>query len=312
MTTLFYILGYAAVLGFFCMAYIKVKTYLDATPLHVRWELYPVPHEGEKAAYGGSFMEETDWWTKPRHVSHWGDVKALLMEVLFLHATYEHNRKLWQCSYPFHFGLYMLMGGTIIMVFAVLAQLFGLPVDGVILTFVGNVINACSLVGGLGIAIGGICLIQRRRHDEGLRRYTTPEMFFNLGIFVVFAVLGLLAWAAAPSFFTLANTFLLNLFTGNFASLPSTMFTLHLLVGFFLMIWIPTSQMGHLFMKYFTFHDIRWGDVPTNYSEANKHKIAGALKYNVTWSAKHINPDGQAKTWVDVATSSGTTPKQDN
>ena len=63
-------------------------------------------------------MEETDWWTKPRHIDHMGDLKALLEEVLFLHATFTHNLKLWFRTYPFHLGLYMLMGGTIILVVA--------------------------------------------------------------------------------------------------------------------------------------------------------------------------------------------------
>ena len=108
MTTLFYILGYLAVVGFICLAYLKIKAYMAASPLHVRWELYPVPHEGPKAAYGGSFMEEKEWWTKPRHISHWGDIKGILVEVLFLHATLEHNQKLWFRTYPFHVGMYML------------------------------------------------------------------------------------------------------------------------------------------------------------------------------------------------------------
>ena len=65
MTILFYILGYLAVAGFICMAYLKIRSYMAASPLHVRWELYPVPHEGSKTVYGGSFMEEKDWWTQP-------------------------------------------------------------------------------------------------------------------------------------------------------------------------------------------------------------------------------------------------------
>ena len=149
MTILFYILGYLAVAGFICMAYLKIRSYMAASPLHVRWELYPVPHEGSKTVYGGSFMEEKDWWTQPRHISHWGDIKALLTEVLFLHATFEHNIKLWVRSYPFHVGMYMLMGGTIIVLCAAFAQLFGLNPQGGMMLFVGNVINAMVLVGTL-------------------------------------------------------------------------------------------------------------------------------------------------------------------
>ncbi|MBB5142357.1 respiratory nitrate reductase subunit gamma [Desulfovibrio intestinalis] len=311
MTTLFYILGYLAVAGFICMAYLKIRSYMASSPLHVRWELYPVPHEGSKTVYGGSFMEEKDWWTKPRHISHWGDIKALLTEVLFLHATFEHNLKLWVRSYPFHVGMYMLMGGTIIVLCAVFAQLFGLNPQGGFMIFVGNIINAVVLVGTLCIIIGGIGLIERRRNDEGLRRYSTPEHYFNLVIFIVFGLLGLAAWAFSPSYFELARTFIYNLITFNFAPQTSVLFSLHLLIGFFLLIWIPMTHMGHVFMKYFTYHDIRWGDEPTSSSDKNKAKILEALKFNVTWSAKHIAGDGTPKSWVDVATTNPTEKKED-
>ena len=34
-------------------------------PVHVRWEIYPVQHETTaKVAYGGSYMEELNWWEK--------------------------------------------------------------------------------------------------------------------------------------------------------------------------------------------------------------------------------------------------------
>lgn len=313
MTTLFYILGYLAVVGFICLAFLKIKSYLSASPLHVRWELYPVPHEGDKkASYGGSFMEEKEWWTKPRHISHWGDIKGILTEVLFLHATFEHNLKLWFRTYPFHVGMYMLMGGTIIVVLSVIAQLSGLDPQGGFMIFVGNVMSAVVLIGALCIIGGGVALIQRRRKDEGLNKYTTPEHYLNLGAFVLFGVLTLAAWAFNPSYFDLSRTFIYNLFTFNLEALPSTLFVLNLLVGFFLLIWIPVTNMGHLIMKYYMYHDIRWGDEPTNYSEKNKQKIAEALKFNVTWSAEHIAGDGKPKTWVDVATTNPAAPKNED
>lgn len=83
-------------------------------------------------------------------------------------------------------------------------------------------------------------------------------------------------------------------------------------MGFFLLIWIPVTNMGHLIMKYFMYHDIRWGDEPTNYSEKNKQKISEMLKYDVTWSADHIAGDGSPKTWVDVATTNPAAPKKED
>ena len=310
MSIVFYVLDYLAVVGFFCMAYIKIRAYLASSPLHVRWELYPVPHEGVKTVYGGSFMEEKDWWTKPRHVAHLGDVKALLTEVLFLHATFEHNIKLWVRTYPFHVGMYMLMGGTIIVLCAAVAQICGLAPQGGLMIFVGNVINAMVLVGSVCIITGGLALVQRRRSDPGLRRYSTPEHYFNLLIFVLFGALGLAAWATAPSYFELARGFIYNLLTANFVLPQNSLFVLHLLVGFFLLIWIPMTHMGHVFMKYFTYHDIRWGDEPTTYSAKNQEKISEALQYKVTWAASHIAGDGAPKSWVDVATTNPAAPEK--
>ena len=35
-----------------------------SAPEHLRWDLYPVAHEPN--THGGSYLEEKDWWTKPR------------------------------------------------------------------------------------------------------------------------------------------------------------------------------------------------------------------------------------------------------
>jgi nitrate reductase gamma subunit len=310
MTTLFYLAAYAAILGFIFFAVTKVRGYLAASPLHVRWELYPVPHEGKKAAYGGSCMDEKEWWTKPRHIDHMGDLIALLKEVLFLEATFTHNRPLWFRTYPFHFGLYMMMGGMFVVLFAVILKMFGVADDNGFVIFIGNVINAISMLGLLGIVGGGIGLIYRRLDDKGLRRYSTPEHFFNLGAFVVYALFGLAAWATQPSFFALSRDFMYNLFTFNFVAQVSSPFAIHMFIGFIMMVWIPMTNMSHLIYKYFNYHDIRWGDTPTNDSVANQKKIGEMLGYKPTWSAEHIAGDGN-KTWVDVAVTNPTAPKQD-
>jgi nitrate reductase gamma subunit len=310
MTTLFYLLAYLAIIGFVGLAFVKIKAYLDASPLHVRWELYPVPHEGDrKYAYGGSFMEEKDWWTKASHACHLDDLIALVKEVVLLQATFEHNPKLWFRSYPFHFGMYMMMGGIIIVLCATFLQFLGVPADGGFMIFVSNVISAVALVGGLCIVGGGIALIHRRRTDPSLRRMSTPEHYFNLGVFVLFGVLGLLAWIEAPSFFAVSSAFTGNLFSFNFKPIGNTFFSLHLLVGFFLMVWLPLTHMGHLFMKYFLYHDIRWSDTPTAYSDGNKKIIPDMLKFPVAWAADHIAGDGSPKTWLDVATTNPAAPK---
>ena len=308
MTTLFYLIAYAAVIGFFALIVLKARAYKNAAPFHVRWELYAVPHEGKKAAYGGSFMEEGNWWTKPRHVDHMGDMKALLKEVLCLHATFEHNLPLWFRTYPFHFGIYLLIGGVFMTLITAIAQIGGLPASNGFIVFLGNVVNVVSVLGMLGIVGGGVGLIHRRVTDSGLKKYTTNEHYLNLGVFILYALVGLGVWATNPSFFELSRLFMVNLLTFKFAALPSTGFALHLLIGFALMVWIPMTHMGHILMKYFTYHDIRWGDTPTNYCPKIQKEIGEVLHYPVSWSAQHITGEGQ-KTWLDVATTNPAAPK---
>ena len=193
MITLFYLLGYVGIVGFIIMACLKMNAYMKASPLHVRWEIYPVPHEGAaKSAYGGSFMEEKEWWNKPRHADHCYEALMMLKEILLLHATFEHNRSLWYRTYPFHFGMYMLMGGTIVVLLSVLLLGMGVGTDSAFILFVNNLVSAMVLIGALGIVGGGIALILRRKNDAGLKAYTTNEHFLNLGSFVVFGIFILL------------------------------------------------------------------------------------------------------------------------
>lgn len=313
MTTLFYLLGYLAVVGFIALTCIKIKGYLDASPLHVRWELYPIPHEGKKATYGGSFMEESNWWERPRHIEHLGDIMGIFKEVLLLEATFKHNHSLWFRTYPFHFGLYMLMGGCIILFGTVLAGLLGAsslwgPVSemGGIVNFIHNVLNSVVLIGAFGIVGGGIALIQRRLSDKGLKVYTTREHYLNIGVFVIFGLTTLAAWTFNEDYAILAATFMHNFLTFNFQPIDSFFFNLSMLCCFFVLIWIPVTNMQHLLLKYFMYHDIRWGDRPLKESKKDQEIITKELlNYQVTWSADHIKGDGTPKTWLDVATSAG-------
>lgn len=310
MYTLFYVLAYLSLVAFVCLATMKILDFIKASPLHVRWELYPVPHEGPKrAAYGGSYMQESDWWTKPRHVDHWMDIKEMMQEILFLHSTYEHKRELWLRSYPFHMGLYLWMGGTFILLFAVILELCGIdPMNG-FMVFLGNVINAVVLFGAFLMSCGGIALIHLRLTDKGLHKYTTREFYFNIAAFVTFALLTLAAWVFNPSYYYVASTFLVNLFTLHFNALGSVWFVLSMLAGFVVLIWIPITNMKHLLIKYFMYHDIRWSDEATVWSEKNQELINRNLQYPVTWSAPHI-ADSHPKNWVDVATTNLNTPEK--
>jgi hypothetical protein len=95
MVTLVYLAAYLGTLACVAIVVLNVMNYLKK-PQHVRWELYPVGHEaGNRASYGGSYLEDVDWWKKKQAGSLVNGIKALAIEALFLHATFEHNKALW-------------------------------------------------------------------------------------------------------------------------------------------------------------------------------------------------------------------------
>ena len=97
-------------------------------PVHVRWELYPVPHEKGRAHSGGSRLEEVDWWTKPIEKDHLGELKVMIPEIILLKGVWEHNRPLWFGSFPLHFGLYLLIGNMGLLTLSAILQIFGIEI----------------------------------------------------------------------------------------------------------------------------------------------------------------------------------------
>ena len=111
-TIIFYAVLYASVLVFLVASVVRAVGYARL-PLHLRWELYPVPHEAkERAKHGGSYFEMKDWWTQPVESDFSGEVRCMLEEILFLKGLREFKRRMWYRSYPFHLGLYLAIGAS--------------------------------------------------------------------------------------------------------------------------------------------------------------------------------------------------------
>ncbi|MBQ8665178.1 MAG: nitrate reductase [Mailhella sp.] len=300
MSIFFYCLAYAAVIAFVAVAVMRIIGYLKK-PQHLRWELYPVAHENpERVEYGGSYLEKVDWWKDKYHSSFIGTMKGFLVEALFLKATWEHNPSLWFRTYPFHVGLYLLIGAMGMTVLAAFGTMAG--AEGFV-TFCTAITVLCNVIGFGGVLFGAVGLIQRRLCDAGLRKYTTPEHFFNLALFGVYALFGFIMCLAysAWDFALMGNAFIYGMLT--FTAMEMTpLYVLYLLIGFFMFFWVPYSFLGHLFMKYFTWHDIRWGDEPYINNPKLQQQLANNLNLPVSWRAPHVQGDG-IKTWAEVATS---------
>jgi nitrate reductase gamma subunit len=300
-----YVVAYIAI-GIFVVAVVARFLYWRRLPIHVRWELYPVAHD-RRASYGGSYLEETEWWRKPRVRSLAGELKAMALEILFLVALREHNRRLWLRSFPFHFGLYLVIATTVLMLGSgLLAAVAPSLIAGGLGRLLQYAVIACGAAGlVLGLA-GALGLLERRLADPTLRDVTAAGDIFNLLFFVVAFGTALASFLAVDRDFGRALHFVHGLVAFRMAALPGEGLALYLptasvvLLGA-LVAYIPLTHMSHFVGKFFAYHAIRWNDEPNLRGGHEEAAIQKLLAQPVSWAAPHIGADGK-KTWVDVAT----------
>lgn len=300
MSAIVYLVVYAAIIIFFAAAAYRIAAYIRM-PQHVRWELYPIAHEAEKAAYGGGYLEETDWWTKPRNKSRISELKVMIPEILFLKAVREHNRKLWYVSFPFHFGMYLCITYMVLLLLGAICQIAGVSSDSIILSAIFALTNLCGPAGFILCIAGAAGLFYRRVTDPGLRDYSAFEHYFNLGLFALTMLVALMTWLFADPSFYKSREIVMNLLSFKFSPIDSSLLILQMLLISFVIAYIPLTHMSHFFMKYFLYHDIRWGDSPNIDSPSTDEKIGVVLNYPVSWAAPHIAGHGKS-TWAEVAT----------
>lgn len=317
-------LSLAAFVGVVAYRFLKVYR----MPMHVRWELYPVAHEmGDKPKYGGSRLEELDHWEKEKESSLSNELRYMVPEMTLLVALFEHNRKLWYRSFPFHFGLYMLAGMLGLVILGALMNLAGITVGpfangqaGIIGNLVYYVTPLVAL-GGLALGtLGALGLLHARFTDEDLKDYTSFGHIFNLLLFV--AVLGV-AWLTfifVDTYFEHTRQLVADLITfqglrgaaalgagsadmgiGALSAQASVLLGAEVILATLLIAYIPMTHMSHFFIKWFTYHKIRWEDEANEVGSDIERKVIEQVQYPVTWSASHINADGK-KNWLDIVT----------
>jgi len=271
-------------------------------PAHLRWELYPVPHEPPaKARYGGSYFEETDWWTRSMETSRFGEVRAVLQEVILLKGVWKHNRQLWLWSWLFHAGLYLLILETVMVLSYAYAEHAGAA--GVCRTLQPP-LALVSWLGVLSGTAGSLGLLIRRTAGPKLRPFTSLWAYLNLLVILLMFGTGLLSLLVNP---TAVNEMILlagGLLAFHAApSLQGVMAAQVLLLALFLA-YFPFTHMTHMYMKYFTYHVVRWDDAPYRSDTGIHASIARSLSQRVSWAAPHIRGDGR-KTWIEIAAEEG-------
>jgi nitrate reductase gamma subunit len=295
------ILTYLSGLVFVIAFAAKILKYATM-PMHVRWELYPIPHEGKE--WGGSFYEEVDHWKKTRHKNHMAQYKFMVPEIFFIKALHEDNKPLWYWSFPFHMGLYLCIGGLAFLAIGAVLQILGMvPENSALASLFQSLTIVLAVPGYVLGTIGVLGLIVKRKTDSGLADVTAPIDFMNLIWLGLLFVTGFIVWLQDPGF-VVSRAYFVSLLT--FSPMKEPMGLIHVInllvfIGFWA--YFPFTHMTHMVSKYFMWDKVKWDDDPNRGDPGMDSKIKKYLAYPVTWSAEHVDAQGGKKNWADVATS---------
>lgn len=295
MTLVVFLSIYAGALIFLAGCIARVIQY-SRTPMHLRWELYPVPHEApHHAAHGGSYFEESNWWLSRQTVRQRGALFSMAREIFLLKGLWEFNRSLWLPSFLFHFGLYLTIA-------AILFQFSGAGLGAgfmaTVLAIGGQWLGAAGI---LFVLLGGLLLLARRVVDPALANYTKPADIFNLLLFLV--AFGLVADGIVRlhehggTLFSIAR----GLLRFDRSIYVDPVLATGIVLSSALAAYIPFTHMSHFIAKYFTWHEVRWDDRRNERHSAIERTLAANLQFKPTWAAAHVHADGK-RTWADIAT----------
>lgn len=301
MTLAVFLSIYAGTLLFLIGCCVRAIQY-SRTPMHLRWELYPVPHEAPRhAQHGGSYFEESNWWSTRQTSRQSSALVAMGREIFLLKGLWEFNRRLWPPSFLFHFGLYLTIA-TVVLHFA--AAALGAGAVAALLASASHWIGAAGI---LFVVLGALWLLERRIFDRGLANYTRPADIFNLLFFLAaFVLVADGIWrnrAHGGSLFSVAH----GLFHFDRGIHLDPVLGCGIVLSSVLAAYIPFTHMSHFIAKYFTWHEVRWDDRRNDRGSSIERNLAENLQLKPTWSAAHVHADGN-RTWAEIA---ATNPAQE-
>lgn len=285
--------------SFFVFAFIVKAIKYARMPVHLRWELYPVANEVGHDS-GGSYLEELDWWTRPQRKSYIKAIAYIVREAFLFKKCCRNNRGLWYFTYPFHMGLFLLIGWLILLFIGAAAMLAGISVaEGAsaqtwIVHYLTPGVGVIGFVFGI---FGGVGLLIKRLVDTSLRAYTAPVDYFNLSFILAILLSGLSAWYFFDPTFGTPRELMMSLVTFSPIADTNIPMAINIVLLSLFLIYMPFTHMMHGLAKYFTYHRVFWEDEPSRPGGDIEKKVEKLLNQPVSWSAPHIQ---SGKRWSEI------------
>jgi nitrate reductase gamma subunit len=280
-------------------------------PVHLRWELYPVPHQKGKSHYGGSYFEDSNWWLKPASYSYSGEIGAMAREIFAIGTLFKNNRKLWLSSFPFHLGLYFLTAFAGFLIFGAIFRINNIDISAISYGIIPRSIYYLTLIfGGIGYilgALGAAGLLLGRIFRQDLRDYSSRVDYFNLVLLLLIFTTGIYSWISVDRSFDIVRSLIGKMIIFRAVSDAPLQEKIHLVTVALFLAYMPFTHMTHFVGKYFSFHSVRWQDNPSIPGGKTEQAIKKSLDGKIGWSASHI---GRKQSWIESASGLGDKSKK--
>ena len=264
-------------------------------PVHLRWELAPIPHEKGKAKYGGSYLEEYEWWQKPRRKSRIAPIIYMLREIFLLKGVWKNNRSLWPFSFSLHTGIYLFILTLLLYLINALFIMTGTPLS--VLNVFESIAAVAAAAGYILGSLGALGLIFKRAFDANLRLFSSFSTYFRLVFLAAAFISGGIARFYTGDFSSEMSLFIKGLITLDSGITVTLVPAAHIIIALLFIIYLPLTDMAHFITKYFTYHAVRWNDEPQDKKMAEK--LRGLAAQSLSWSASHVGADGK-RSWADL------------
>ncbi|MCJ7654565.1 MAG: respiratory nitrate reductase subunit gamma [Dehalococcoidia bacterium] len=297
--------GLLTILTYFAYVFIVVMYSVKAikiarTPVHLRWELYPVIYE-TKRGYGVSYYEDLEQWTKRRHKTVLKGIFFLLKENFCFGEYFRRNRGYWLVLLPWHIGFILIVTFHILCFFGALAMVAGVSVSAESAISLGRILYFLTLLTGVVSFVtgsfGSVGLIIKRLFDKDLRAFATPQNYFDYSFTLVVFLSGLYAWCFVDPTFSEYREFWKGLVTLSPAHVGYAT-AVHIILFALFLIYLPFTRSLHYITKFFAYFWVRWDDKPISRGSKMEREVEKWLNKPVRWAAPHIQ---SGRTWAEIA-----------
>ncbi|MDD5338355.1 MAG: respiratory nitrate reductase subunit gamma [Dehalococcoidales bacterium] len=264
-------------------------------PVHLRWELAPIPHDKERYSHGGSYLEEHEWWRRKQPKAFFPIITYMAWEIFLMKGVWQHNRGLWPFSFTLHWGIYLVILSLFFHFINAMLLIGSVPaaVQDVFFSIASVVAVTGYCVGLFGV----VGLILKRYLDKNYREYSSYSTYFKLLFLAAIFVSGIVAWALSNDFANALGVFTRDLFTVDSGITTTAAMGSHIIIIFLFILYLPFTDMVHFITKFFTHHSVRWDDSPQN--EKMTAKLRDLINQPVTWSAPHVKSN-RGNRWGDI------------